>query len=580
MFLPTTKKEIQALGWQALDIILITGDTYIDSPFSGIAVIGHVLADSGFRVGIIAQPDVNNPDDIMRLGEPALCWGVSSGSVDSMVANYTALKKKRMQDDLTAGGANVRRPDRALIAYSNLIRRYRSKPAPIVLGGLEASLRRIAHYDYHGNRIRRSILFDARGDLLVYGMGEKTMLAIARNLQAGKSTDAIPGICRISREKPLSFCELPSFEKVTLDDRAFEHMFKLFASNNDPSSASGLIQQHGDRYLIHNPPPEQLTSRELDRIYSLPYERDVHPFYAAQGPVRAMDTIRFSITSHRGCYGGCNFCAIALHQGRRVISRSPKSIHNEAVRVAAHPGFKGVINDVGGPTANMYGIECTKKNNNDGCARRSCLFPSVCKELQPNHTRQIKLLREIRKVSGIKKVFVASGLRYDLILADKQAGTTYLAELVNHHVSGQMKIAPEHCSDSVLKAMGKPQTKQLTRFRNLFNELTLKAGKKQFLTYYFIAAHPGCSMQDMQALRDFSKKELRHYPEQVQIFTPTPSTFSTLMYHTGRDPFNGKDIFVERDMRRKQQQKNAILRSGKKPPGRQKTNSHSPRGKR
>jgi uncharacterized radical SAM protein YgiQ len=560
VFLPATKKEINALGWDTPDIILITGDAYIDSPYIGAAVIGRVLADSGYRVGIIAQPDVNSPDDIMRLGEPKLCWGITSGSVDSMVANYTALKKKRMRDDLTAGGVNTRRPDRALIVYSNLIRRYFKTTVPIVLGGIEASLRRIAHYDYWSNNIRRSILFDSRADLLVYGMGERAMLAIAQNLKAGEPTDTIPGLCRIGTEAPQDFTELPSFEEVKNDDRAFEDMFKLFARSSKQVSRQGFFQQHAKRYLIHNPPQPPLTTQELDHVYSLPYERTVHPSCAQHGPVRAMDTIRFSITSHRGCYGGCNFCAIALHQGSTVVSRTAESIRAEAARLANHPDFKGYINDVGGPTANMYEIACSKRG---ACARRSCLFPSVCKELRPDHTPQIRLLRQIKKIPGVKKIFVASGIRYDLVLADKQKGESYLAEIVNHHVSGQMKIAPEHCVQPVLAAMGKPAASPLLRFRNLFNELNTRAGKKQFLTYYFIAAHPGCTLQDMQTLRDFSARELSHFPEQIQIFTPTPSTFSTLMYYTGRDPFSGESLFVERDMHRKQQQKNQILHRGK-----------------
>jgi len=421
MFLPATKKEILERGWDTPDIILVTGDAYIDSPSIGAAVIGRVLTDSGFRVGIVAQPDVDSPEDILRLGEPKLCWGITSGSVDSMVANYTALKKKRMQDDLTAGGVNIRRPDRALIVYSNLIRRYRKTPAPIVLGGIEASLRRIAHYDYWNNRIRRSIMFDARADLLVYGMGERAMLSMAQNIKAGKSTDTIPGVCRIGKEIPQGYKELPSFENVTGDDRAFEEMFKFFARNSN----QGLFQRHAQRCLIHNPAQPPLTTQELDHVYSLPYERAVHPDCAKRGPVRAMDTIRFSITSHRGCYGGCNFCAIAQHQGSTVVSRTPESILDEAARIAGHPEFKGYINDVGGPTANMYGIACKKRGS---CARRSCLFPSVCKELRPDHAPQIKLFRQIQKIRGVKKVFVASGIRYDLVLADKQKGESYLAD--------------------------------------------------------------------------------------------------------------------------------------------------------
>jgi uncharacterized radical SAM protein YgiQ len=560
VFLPTTKKEMAALGWDAPDIILVTGDTYIDSSYIGAAVIGRVLADHGFRVGIIAQPDVNNPDDIMRLGEPKLCWGVTSGSVDSMVANYTALKKRRMQDDLTAGGINTHRPDRAVIVYSNLIRRYSSKKKPIVLGGIEASLRRIAHYDYWDNRIRRPILFDARADVLVYGMGERAMCAIAECLKNSEPIDAIPGTCHIGRLAPAGYAELPAFEAICRDESAFEKMFKLFALTSCHPEARGLVQRCGERYLIHNPPAEPLSSDELDRVYSLPYERAVHPYYAAQGKVRAMDTITFSITSHRGCYGGCNFCAIALHQGRMVVSRSARSIIDEARRITQLPGFNGFIHDVGGPTANMYGFECAHKHTHDACDTRRCLYPSVCKRLQPDHTAQIQLLHAIKKLPGIKKVFVASGIRCDLLLADKKAGQAYLNEIVQHHVSGQMKIAPEHCVGSVLAAMGKPGIQHIVRFRTLFNELNARAGKKQFLTYYFIAAHPGCTLDDMRKLRDFSARELKHFPEQVQIFTPTPSTFSTLMYYTGRDPFSGKPLFVERDMRRKQQHKDALKR--------------------
>jgi len=568
MFLPTTKEEIRSLGWDAPDIIIVTGDAYIDSPYIGAAVIGRVLANDGFRVGIIAQPAIEGPDDILRLGEPKLCWGITSGSIDSMVANYTPLKKKRMRDDLTAGEVNTRRPDRALIVYSNLIRRHQTGTVPIVLGGIEASLRRVAHYDYWNNRIRRSILFDTRADLLVYGMGERAIIEIARTIRDGSSTHSIPGTCRIGREAPQNYILLPSFEDVTADDRSFERMFKLFAANSEYPTARGLVQRHGDRLLIHNPPQPPLSTQELDRVYSLPYERDVHPHYARQGKVRAMDTIRFSITSHRGCYGSCNFCAIALHQGRTVISRTARSIVEEAKHLTALKGFKGFIHDVGGPTANMYGFECHKKLQHGPCADRRCLYPDVCKELRPDHAPQTALLGMLRRIPGVKKVFVASGARFDLIMADKRNGRRYLEELVRHHVSGQMKIAPEHCVDTVLSTMGKPAAKHLIRFRGLFNELNARSGKKQFLTYYFIAAHPGCTLGHMQALRDFAAGELKHFPEQVQIFTPTPSTFSTLMYYTGRNPFTGKALFVERDMRRKQQQKNMLTRRAASPGGR------------
>jgi uncharacterized radical SAM protein YgiQ len=568
MFLPTTREEIRSLGWDSPDIVIVTGDTYIDSPYIGAAVIGRVLTDVGFRVGIIAQPGVDGPDDIMRLGEPLLCWGVTSGSVDSMVANYTALKKRRMQDDLTAGGLNTLRPDRALIVYCNLIRRYCRGKAFIVLGGIEASLRRVAHYDYWDNRIRRSILFDSRADLLVYGMGERAIIEIACRLRDGKSVDGIPGTCAIQRRPPRGYVELPSFEDVTADGRAFERMFGLFSANADHGSAKGLVQQHADRCLVHHSPAAPLSPDELDSVYNLPYTRDVHPYYAARGKVRAIDTICFSITSHRGCYGGCNFCAIALHQGRTVVSRTPRSIADEVRYLTTLKGFNGFIHDVGGPTANMYGFECRKKSKNGPCPARRCLYPDVCKELRPDHAPQLALLRMLRGIPDVKKVFVASGVRFDLVMADKRSGRSYLEELVKHHVSGQMKIAPEHCVESVLAAMGKPGARHLERFRSLFNELNLKAGKKQFLTYYFIAAHPGCTNEHMRTLRDFSARVLQHFPEQVQIFTPTPSTFSTLMYYTGRNPFTGKSIFVERDMRRKQEQKNMLKRRSASPAAR------------
>ena len=559
MFLPTTQAELKKLKWDKLDIILITGDVYIDSPFSGVSVIGHLLLDAGFRVGIIAQPDPGSSDDISRLGEPELFWGITGGCMDSLVANYTATKKKRRSDDLTAGGKNNRRPDRACVVYANLIRRYFKDTRPLVLGGIEASLRRIAHYDYWSDSIRRSILFDARADFLVYGMAEKAILELAAALQNHRDTQDIRGICYIAAQKPDDFLELLAFEEAAADKNAFAAMFNLFYKNNDPLTARGMVQRHGPRFLIHNPPQPALTTSELDMIYALNFTRAVHPFYQAQGKVQAMDTIRFSITSHRGCFGECNFCSIGVHEGRAVISRSENSVISEAQKLAALPDFKGYILDVGGPSANMYGMNCRRKQTQGGCPHKRCLYPHVCANLNVDHEKQINLLRRLRKIKGVRKVFVASGIRYDLLLADKKHCLNYMQELVAHHISGQLKVAPEHTSEKILKIMGKPGIEALLEFKAIFEKLNRDAGCRQFLTYYFIAAHPGCTDGDMRDLKAFASRKLKIHPRQVQIFTPTPSTYSSLMYWTGIDPATGGKIFVEKDAGKKQKQKDIIV---------------------
>ncbi len=558
MFLPTTRSELNELGWDNLDIILITGDTYIDSSYIGVSVIGKVLTDAGYRVGIIAQPDVNSKVDITRLGEPKLLWGITAGCVDSMVANYTATRKRRKNDDYTPGVINNRRPDRATIVYANLIRRYFKNTKPIVLGGIEASLRRIAHYDYWSDKIRKSILFDAKADYLVYGMGESAILELAECLRHGKDPSDLKGLCYISKEPRAGYIEQPSFNEVKSNSSAFIEMFRTFDNNSDPISADGLYQKHDARYLVQNPPAENATSEYLDRVYELDYEDDVHPYYKSNGEVRALDTIRFSITTHRGCYGKCNFCAISSHQGTTVISRSEESIVAEATRFTQHPKFKGIIKDVGGPTANMYGFECALKLKEGCCKDKLCLFPTVCKPMKPDHKRQIDLLRKLRRIKGVRKLFIASGIRHDLALADKKHGYSYIKEVVTHHVSGQMKLAPEHSDEKVLAHMGKPGTESLLRFRKLFNEISRSIGKKQFLTYYIIAAHPGCSEKEMLSLRGFLKTNLKILPEQVQVFTPLPSTWSAVMYYTGIDPFSGGQIVVEKDNYRKEKQKRII----------------------
>jgi uncharacterized radical SAM protein YgiQ len=564
MFLPTTKEELNKRGWEQCDVILVTSDAYIDSPYMGIAVIGRVLEDGGYKVGIIAQPDISNKDDITRLGEPKLFWGVSGGSVDSLVSNYTASKKFRNQDDYTPGGINNKRPDRATLKYTNLIRQNFKDTAPIVLGGIEASLRRVTHYDFWSNKLRKPIIFDAKADYLIYGMAEGSVIEFADALKQGKEPLHVKGLSYISKEPEKEYINLPSHEECLNDKNKFIDMFDIFYKNNDPISAKGLCQKVDSRYLIQNPPAIYLSTEELDKVSALPYERDVHPYHKKDGVVKALETIKFSITTHQGCYGECSFCAIGVHQGRTIRSRSENSILNEAKLFTTYKDFKGIISDVGGASANMYGFECTKKLKSGTCEDKACIFPSTCKALKPTHKRQIELLKKIRDIKGVKKAFVASGIRYDLINADKEYGYEYLQEIVNHHISGQLKIAPEHIDDEVLHYMGKPGKKALVEFKNLFDKLNTKSGKKQFLTYYLIAAHPGCKEKNMHNLKDFASNVLKINPEQAQIFTPTPSTYSSLMYYTELDPKTRKPLFVEKDLHKKEKQKEIVVKKTNK----------------
>lgn len=559
MFIPTTIEEVNDRGWDSLDVILVSGDTYIDSSYNGTAVIGHWLMENGFKVGIIAQPSIEDESDIMRLGVPNLFWSVSAGSVDSMVANYTPTGKFRKDDDFTPGGVNDRRPDRACIAYTNLIKRY-SKERPIILGGIEASLRRVIHYDSWSDSVRRSILFDSKADAITYGMAERSNLMLAQMMRDGRDWHSVRGICYISNDIPEGYIKTASFEECEADQKAFMRAYKAFYYNSEPLTAKGLAQPHGKRYLIQNPPSPLPDTKFLDRIYGMEFENAVHPYYAAQGNVKAMDTIRNSVTTHRGCYGECNFCAIAVMQGRTVVSRSEESIIKEVERLASNPKFDGVIRDVGGPTANMYGFECFKKQRSGPCKDKRCMYPGICNALKPDHSRQIDLLRRISAVKGVKKVFIASGIRYDLILADKEHGEEYLRELIsNGHVSGQMKVAPEHISDDVLKMMGKPSSDSLLEFKEMFDRVKADVGKDIYLTYYLIAAHPGCYEHHMQELLEFCHDRLKTLPEQVQIFTPTPSAVSTMMYHVRRDWEDRNNIKAEHSMQMKQRQKEILF---------------------
>lgn len=560
MFIPTTKQEIQKLGWTSLDVILISGDSYIDSPYIGISVIGHILLDTGFRVGIIAQPDINSPEDITRLGEPQLFWGITAGSIDSMVSNYTASLKKRKNDDYTPGGINNRRPDRATIVYTNLIRRYFKQTKPIVLGGMEASLRRIAHYDYWSDNIRRSILFDSKADYLLYGMADLSIVEFANHLKHEQDPKSIRGLCYVSKDLVPDYLTINSYEEISSDKKAYIDCFHTFYKNNDALTAKGLQQAHGDRYLIQNPPAFPLSQKDLDRIYDLPFERKQHPYYETLGKVKALETIRFSISTHRGCYGECNFCAIAVHEGRTIQSRSKESILREVDEMTKIPEFKGIIQDLGGPTANMYGYECGKKLKNGVCLERRCISPAICRALKPNHKPQIDLLKSVRAHPKVRKVFVASGIRYDLVNNDKSSGNEYLEEILSEHVSGQLKIAPEHTDDKILELMGKPTSSELLVFKKNVDRINKKLGKNQFITYYFIAAYPGCSEREMKRLKEFTSKELKTNPEQVQIFTPTPSTYASVMYYTEMNPFTKVPMFVEKNLGKKNKQKDILVR--------------------
>jgi len=524
-FLPTTRAEMDALGWKQCDVILVSGDAYIDSPFIGVATVGRMLEKLGYKVGIIGQPDVKSDKDIKRLGEPRLYWGVSGGSIDSMVANYTATKKFRNSDDYTPGGKNTKRPDRAVLVYTNLIRQNFKNTVPVVLGGIEASLRRVTHYDYWTNKLRKPILFDSKADILIYGMGEQAIRDLTRALDKGYEWKDVRGICYINKEPVESYHQLPSHQECLDEKEKYIDLFDLFYDNNDPIAAKGLSQKVDTRYSIQNPPCDYLNEPEMDEVSALPFTR-------------------------------CNFCAIGVHQGRTIRTRSEQSIVKEANQFKEYKDFKGIISDLGGPTANMYGYECNKKLKLGTCDHQRCVDSThLCKSMKPDHTRVIGMMKQVRNIDGIKKAFVASGIRYDLITEDKRKGYSYLKELVEHHISGQMKVAPEHTEQHVLDLMGKPGKQTLVDFKRLYDKLNKDMGKKQFLTYYLIAAHPGCEEKDMHELKRFTTDELKMNPEQAQVFTPTPGTYSAVMYYTEMDPVTRKKIFVEKDTHKKEKQK-------------------------
>ncbi len=577
-YLPTTKKEMNALGWEQCDIVLISGDAYIDSPFIGVAVVGRILEKLGFKVGIIGQPDITSDIDIKRLGEPRLYWGVSGGSIDSMVANYTSTKKFRNKDDYTPGGVNNKRPDRAVSVYTNLIRKYFKDTAPIVLGGIEASLRRVTHYDFWQNKLKKPILFDSKADIVIYGMGEIALMeltnkinllkvaALEQNIQIKKLTNyedtikTVRGICYISKNPTESYHQIPSFEECVEDKEKYIDLFDKFYDNNDPISANGLCQKVDTRYAIQTPPCDYLNESEMDGISDLPFTRELHPYHRPDGKVKCLETVKFSIMTHQGCWGECNFCAIGVHQGRTIRTRSEDNIVKEAMQFQEYKDFKGIISDLGGPTANMYGYECNKKLKLGTCDHQRCVDSThLCSSMKPNHSRLMSMNKRVRELPGIRKAFVASGIRYDMITADKKHGYDYLKSLVNDHISGQMKVAPEHTVQKVLDLMGKPGKQTLIDFKKLYDRLNKEAGKQQFLTYYLIAAHPGCEEKDMHELKRFTTQELQMNPEQAQVFIPTPGTYSAVMYYTELDPVTRKKIFVEKDTKRKERQKDIVI---------------------
>jgi len=544
-FLPMSLEEAGDQGGEAFDIILVTGDAYVDHPSFGTAIIGRVLEAEGYRVGVIAQPDWRSIRDFRRLGTPRLFFGISAGNVDSMVNNYTAARRKRRTDAYSPGGVPCR-PDRATIVYADRLHAL-FPGTPIVLGGLEASLRRFAHYDYWSDRVRRSILADAPGDLLVYGMGERQVVEIARRLSGGEGIRELTGIRGTSfKVAPRAFRELdrgdlvllPPYAEVASDKAAYVRAFALHSMEQNPVRGRRVAQDHGKTVIVQNPPALPLPTEELDRIYELPYTRRAHPSYREEIP--ALEPVRFSLVSHRGCFGSCSFCAIGHHQGRIIQSRSAESLVREAKRLVQMDGFAGVIQDLGGPTANMYGFSCPNWVTAGTCGDRTCGLD--CRSLVSGEKAHLALLRRIRAVPGVKRVLVSSGIRHDLIgLSDLE----YLTELCRHHVGGHLKVAPEHISTLVLSLMKKPGRRAFEEFRGRFREVNRRLGKEQYLLPYFMSGHPGCTIEDMISLAEYIRDESL-YTEQAQDFTPTPMTAATCMYYTGIDPWTGEGIHVPR----------------------------------
>lgn len=552
-FLPVTPKEVKARGWARPDFVYVTADAYVDHPSFGLAIISRVLENAGYKVAMLPQPRWRDCADFTVFGAPRLGFLVSGGVIDSMVNHFTAAKKPRSEDVYSPGGEAGHRPDRATIVYANRIREAYPH-TPILIGGVEASLRRFAHYDYWDDRVRNSILVDSGADLLMYGMGERSILEAARWLETGRplSDSEIPGTC-VMRKTPVPGYEIvSSMEEVARDKRLYAQAYRTQYQEQDPVRGRGVCQKHAARYLIQHPPAMPLSTKELDAVYDLPYMRAWHPMYDAAGGVPALSEVKFSLTSCRGCFGACNFCALTFHQGRIVTSRSKESLLKEARLLTTLPDFKGYIHDVGGPTANFRRPACAGQLKRGACKNRECLFPQPCKNIDADHSEYLSILRALRQLPGVKKVFIRSGIRYDYLLCDKRCN--FLDELVRNHVSGQLKVAPEHVSPTVLQAMGKPEGAAFTRFADLYQKACERAGLKQYLVPYFMSSHPGSTLQDAVMLAEFLKKTGMR-PEQVQDFYPTPGTLSTTMFYTGLDPRTMQSIYVPKDPREKAMQR-------------------------
>lgn len=555
-FLPISKSDMRKHGIEQLDFICVTGDSYVDHPTFGTAVISRVIEAEGFSVGILAQPGFRNANDMQKLGRPKYAFMVSSGNIDSMVAHYTVAKRKRSDDAYTAGGKAGRRPDRALTVYCKLIREA-YPDIPIIIGGLEASLRRFAHYDYWDDAVHPSILCSTTADLLVYGMGEKQTIEIVHRLASGESVNTmtdIRGTCYLTDpvNTPFTSAQCPDFDAVCRDKKLYAKAAKIQMAEQDEVRGKTIIQRHGKKMLVQNPPMTALNGEELDRIYELPYMRTYHPSYESEGGVPAIKEVEFSITHNRGCFGACNFCSIAFHQGRKVTCRTHESVVREAQEMTKNPHFKGYISDVGGPTANFRQPSCAMQKEHGLCKEKKCLAPRPCKNLIADHSDYVSLLRKLREIKGIKKVFIRSGIRYDYMLCDSD--DTFFKELVRYHVSGQLRVAPEHCSANVLDRMGKPHIEAYRIFLKKYREETAKIGKEQYLVPYLMSSHPGSTLNDAIELALFLKEAGIH-PDQVQDFYPTPGTVSTCMYYTGIDPISGESVFVPKTPEEKAMQR-------------------------
>ena len=555
-FLPINRREMLSLGWQQPDFVYVIGDAYVDHPSFGHAIISRVLENAGYKVAILSQPDWKDPDSVNEFGTPRLGFLVSGGNMDSMVNHYSVGKHRRKTDAYTAGGVTGKRPDYAAVVYCNLIRQTHPHAA-IILGGIEASLRRLAHYDYWSDKLKRSILLDAQADLVLYGMGEKAIVEVADALNSGLSARDLTFIdgtvYRTAAPDLDGALILPSFDELKECKRRYAESFYLQYQNTDPYTAKRLIEPYGREFVVQNPPQKPLTTEEMDAVYALPYMNAPHPSY--QDGVPAIKEVQFSLVSNRGCFGGCSFCALTFHQGRIVQTRSHESLLAEAKRMTEHPDFKGYIHDVGGPTANFRAPACEKQKTHGACPNRQCLFPTPCRNLIADHTDYVNLLRELRSLPKVKKVFIRSGIRFDYLLADSDP--TFLRELVEYHVSGQLKVAPEHISDEVLKYMGKPRHAVYQSFCHKYDKLNERLGKKQYLVPYLMSSHPGSTLKEAVALAEYVR-DLGYMPEQVQDFYPTPSTLSTVMYYTGLDPRTMQPVYVPTDPHEKARQRALI----------------------